>query len=290
MKRDIHSSRFAVFRLLLPVLLLLPAKGSLAQTDSGSATVFDQCWNLFDFCDTLQWHGEHPADSAFEQYLNLQKPLSLSSRTSVLKHLLDKAQNSQAAYQYINRLARQHFYDGLSPWRNDTLYAIVLNHQIASPLLSKEEKERSKYRLTFLQRNSVGAKAENFKFLTTKDKKGKLYSLPRKGQWLVFFFDPECSHCQVLANLIRSNMLINGLIQQHKLSVLAVNTNPDLSLWKRIAPTLPPSWLTVMDKTGVEEHSLYDLRTVPAIYLLDRNKKVILKGTDFSTLFNELGK
>ena len=56
---------------------------------------------------------------------------------------------------------------------------------------------------------------------------------------------------------------------------------PRLRLWPVCCGTsvCPTGWIDAIDEEQTLMHdAVYDLRTVPAIYLLDRNKRVLLKN------------
>lgn len=70
-----------------------------------------------------------------------------------------------------------------------------------------------------------------------------------------------------------TKMLLSG-----RLDILAVYPDSDLDLWKRHAGQMPPSWLVSYDKGQVLfGMKLYDLKALPAIYLLNAFKHVLLK-------------
>ena len=54
-------------------------------------------------------------------------------------------------------------------------------------------------------------------------------------------------------------------------------TASTFSRWKETV--CPTGWIDAIDEEQTLMHdAVYDLRTVPAIYLLDRNKRVLLKN------------
>lgn len=60
------------------------------------------------------------------------------------------------------------------------------------------------------------------------------------------------------------------------LSVLAIYPDEDLNAWKKYARSLPQEWI-VARYAHPDARKAYGLPAIPCLYLLDRNKTVILK-------------
>ncbi len=49
-------------------------------------------------------------------------------------------------------------------------------------------------------------------------------------------------------------------------------------IWKKHLPEMPKNWIHGRDENEYPyKNNIYDLHAIPTIYLLDRNKRVILK-------------
>jgi len=65
--------------------------------------------------------------------------------------------------------------------------------------------------------------------------------------------------------------------------VLAVYPDADLSAWLK-AP-FPPGWISGYDAGKViTGNQLYDLKAMPTLYLLDKEKRVILKDAPIAAI------
>ena len=84
--------------------------------------------------------------------------------------------------------------------------------------------------------------------------------------------------CRDIQQHIESSQLINQLIADKRLKVVALYPDQDITLWK--AHPLPAGWINGYDKgCVVEKNRLYDLRAIPALYLLDAQKRVLVKDS-----------
>ena len=82
--------------------------------------------------------------------------------------------------------------------------------------------------------------------------------------------------------------MLNECIRKGRIHVLAVDTEPDIPMWERIKNDLPASWTVACDEGTIQEEGSYDLRSYPAIYLLGKRQKVILKNASLTTLLIQL--
>ena len=66
------------------------------------------------------------------------------------------------------------------------------------------------------------------------------------------------------------------------MKVLTVYPDEDVALWRERLGDLSASWVNGYDKGQVITlKMLYDLSSIPSFYLLDKNKRVLLKDADW---------
>ncbi|MBO5001762.1 MAG: DUF5106 domain-containing protein, partial [Prevotella sp.] len=78
---------------------------------------------------------------------------------------------------------------------------------------------------------------------------------------------------------LRYNSALNLRLRAGTMKVLAVYTEEDYEQWKSGAGDMPALWNVCTDRGMIKERDLYDVRTMPVLYLLDGNKRVVLKNT-----------
>ena len=70
------------------------------------------------------------------------------------------------------------------------------------------------------------------------------------------------------------------MIERGRLKVLALYPDEDLTEWRDYRDHIPASWINAYDKgCVVREKSLYALHAIPALYLLDSRKRVLVKDS-----------
>ena len=78
----------------------------------------------------------------------------------------------------------------------------------------------------------------------------------------------------------QSDVIVSS-VNSGTLRILAVYPDKDISIWQKHLHNIPAEWVNGYDKhTAINNRMLYDLKAIPTIYLLGRDKKVILKDAD----------
>ena len=70
------------------------------------------------------------------------------------------------------------------------------------------------------------------------------------------------------------------------LTVLSLYPDSDVDEWRNSLPHMPQkNWINAYDDgTILTNMKLYDLKAIPSLYLLDKNKHIILKDTSFEEI------
>jgi hypothetical protein len=72
--------------------------------------------------------------------------------------------------------------------------------------------------------------------------------------------------------------IISEMVKTGDLKILAMYTDQDEKLWLDSLKSYPAKWIAGRDENEyLYKNKVYDLRAIPTIYLLDKQKKVLLK-------------
>lgn len=179
----------------------------------------------------------------------------------------------------LTGFADKYLYDPNSPLRNEDMYIEVLRGQIDDPALDDLYKIAPRERLRMALKNRPGDRAADFGFATA-DGDGTLYGI-EADYTLLFFYNLGCPACaQVHAGLeaVMSREPIAAMLRDGRMKVLALYPDSDLSGWRDHSDEIPAGWINAIDpRQAINNGSLYDLRAIPSLYLLDDKKTVILK-------------
>lgn len=230
-------------------------------------------WDGFDFSDTTLISCPEITEQAFADFLDVLPYVSPDESVKALRGLVASASADPSMLMYFAGLAEKYLYDPNSPFRNEEFYIPVLEYIVSSPGLAEVYKIRPRYRLELALKNRPGDVATDFAYTLPDGKGGRLSGV--KSEYTVLFFNnPDCADCISTKAFIAGSALFGKLLAAKRLTVVAVYPDGDLSLWKKT--TYPPAWINGSNPE-LSGARLYDLKAMPTLYLLDKNKRVILK-------------
>ena len=91
---------------------------------------------------------------------------------------------------------------------------------------------------------------------------------------LIVFSDPECDNCK----RIIPELMADPVLQNEKLRVLMVYPDENTSAWKLQNRNVPEGWIDAYSPDGeIIGSVLYYIPAMPSLYLLDSEKRVVLK-------------
>lgn len=236
-------------------------------------------WDRFDFADTL---FPRLADTLQMVEHFARYAMILSDRPTdgaPMDSLMRRAAVSRTMLDYFAMLAAQVLHDPNSPLRNDELYIPVLRAQVASPWYDEYERLAPEYDLHMALQNRVGQRANDFRYTLASGATGRLYGL-RADYTLLFINNPGCPMCREIREAIVSSPMLTELQEQGRLRVLALYPDEDLKEWRAYRDRIPAAWINAYDAGCViRSEGLYDLAAIPSLYLLDRDKRVVVKDS-----------
>lgn len=256
----------------------LPEVPAILTTPEARADfVVKHYWDHFNFADTNYIHHPEITEQAWADYADVLNHVPLQTAQEAMKETIKRSEVSKTMFTYFTGLADKYLYDPNSPLRNEEFYIPVLEVMLQSPLLDKYEKVRPQHRLDLAQKNRLGTKALNFKYTTASGKQGSLYNLSA-DHIIVYINNPGCHACAEVTEQFKTSPVVDHLVKGKKLIILSIYPDEELEEWKKHQNDFPSTWINGYDKElAIRDNSLYDLKAIPSLYLLDKDKKVLLK-------------
>jgi len=242
-------------------------------------------WDNFDFSDTSYIHLPEITEQAFANYIEILSHANKPTSYFSIGTMLSNAENSSPrVYGYFLEMYNKYLYDPNSPLRNEEFFIPVLNQVVKSERTGDAECERARYTLNLLLKNRVGELATDISYILQSGKTGRLYDI--KGEYtLLYFYDPDCTSCESVTHYMKLSPVISMAISNGLLKILAFYPDKNLDLWKNHLNEIPGTWINGYDKSDVViNKQLYDLKAMPTLYLLDKDKKVILKDASIEVI------
>jgi hypothetical protein len=81
---------------------------------------------------------------------------------------------------------------------------------------------------------------------------------------------------------------LKGMVDSGNLSVMAICAVGDRSQWAEVKNSFPSNWIVGLDRSDIDDKRIYVLRAMPSIYLLDEEKRVVLKDVRVDTAMDFL--
>lgn len=176
-----------------------------------------------------------------------------------VSHLLNKYQISEivgmdAVFVHI---AEQYYLEGKTPW------------------VSQEVLGQIDERVKALKPNLIGQIAPDFSVEQLHGGQFRLSQSKHRVTVLVFW-EPSCSHCKTVVPKLDSVARIYAPKGVH---VVGFMTQGDGPLWQKYVSEHDLSlWTHVWDPYRKSHfHKNYDIRSTPVIYILDENKRIVVK-------------
>lgn len=167
---------------------------------------------------------------------------------------------------------------------DEEAFCQIMQKALDAGILEEADRMRAEYRLEVASKNRRGEIASDFRFLLRgADKKNmNLHGLATDKPILLLFYDPDCDHClQTITSLKNSEIPTYA-------DIVAIYAEDDRERWSETADDLPEGWTVGFAIDPIQDDETYVFLTSPVIYLLDSDKRVILKDTTLPTVMKTL--
>lgn len=249
---------------------------TLRTPDVRGAYLVGHYWENYDFGDTALISKPDIPEQGFANFIDLLPRVDSIADVLGVQAFAARAFSAEtpaAVRKYFANLAEHYLYEPNSPMRSDEIYRMFLHQMIdAAGLL--DVRERLTFQLESVERNRPGTPAADFEYIDRKGLRSSLLATPG-DLTLLFFYDPDCADCHRIASFLSADSLFSA---NPRLTVLAVCSGADEATWRDKPQPFPTTWRDVhsnLDPAGGKP--LYDIRATPTLYLLGRDKHVLLK-------------
>lgn len=232
-------------------------------------------WDNVDFATASEALVEQGLIDMASIFPLLNSETLISSMTALVK----KAETSKAGLLMMLSLADKYLYGTASPLYNEAAYRGLLQSALISKALNKADKEPYQKQLVILEMNNEGSAAVDFDMQLVDGSKAKLSDIEAPVS-ILFFYAADNLDCKLQRFRLTQARLVNYLQRAGGIKIVAVCVEGDKAAWEKFRADSPKEWLHVFDASGkIKSENLYDLRTLPRLYLLDEQKTVLLKNT-----------
>lgn len=162
---------------------------------------------------------------------------------------------------------------------DEELHILFLRALVNHPGLEETDRIRPRHLLEMALKNHPGDVAADFT-VVCRDGSSRRLSDIKAGYVLVYFNDPDCEDCRRVKELLSLSPVVNGLLESGRLKLLSVCVEGKTPAWEKAE--FPAGWIDGYDAgQRLTREQVYDLKAMPTLYLLDAEKRVILKDASF---------
>lgn len=236
----------------------------------------DRYWDGFDFEADSAVIAYDTTDMVYAMvdYVQLIEP---ERADSLMRQLMHRAEQSRPILDFFTTIVRIVLDDPNSPLRNNEYYIPVLEVLCSSPLLDEYDRLIPAHDLEIALKNRIGEVSNDFVYTLSNGRRARLHSI-EADYTLLMFNNPGCPLCRELTDHITESPMLNELTELGRLRTIAIYPDADLAAWRSYQPNMPSAWISGYDAGEViSRERLYDLRAIPALYLLDSQKRVLVK-------------
>lgn len=267
-----------------PTFSLPAIPSQLTSVAEQTAYLVENYWHNFNFKDTTQIHQTAFLDQVFAEYLGVLMQVPFSTAQKGVQQLMDKAETDSLMYRCFITLNDKYLYDPNSPIRNEQLYMVVLEKILTSDKVNDLYKIRYRHRYNLAKKNRAGEIATDFRYTLNNGKQKMLHTI-KASYVLLFFNNPDCEDCKTVKQQMVSSTVVANLQRRGTLKILSLYPDKNLAVWYQHISEAPRQWINAYDKDAViETTALYDLKAIPTLYLLDKEKRVVLKDARFEEI------
>ena len=252
-----------------------------------SKYMIERFWNDFPFHDTNVLHDDR-FRGTIQHYLRVIQFADLETIQQSLVETIRSADTNERMWRFFIEAFDFHLNDALSGMRNLQWIEPVWHEMLRSRWITFSDSARVNFFLRMANKNPIGSVATDLEFVTFQGQRGRMSEIEAE-LLLVFFYIPGCPQCAMTIEWLEMDTAYHELINSGIMRGFAFYPGEDMNAFRSYR-AIPNTWINARDPDGMsqlETDGLYQMRGAPTIYLLDRDKRVILKDARLDLLFNE---
>lgn len=246
----------------------------------------DSCM-MYNPGDSTLMHTPDTLKKAFISFADNVQRQPLVKAAAIMRQAADRLcaikdrRRKEILRQRLEQYARETFADSISPRHNALLYSMFTKIMNLTYYACMAKLEGNEYMQKNIEKNMPGTPATEFAFIDRKGNGHTLY-LEKAPFTVLFFYDPDCHVCHEIAGQLSK---VAPLTAGDSIKVLSIYTDSETGRWKAHDPGFPKSWIDGYSPGGeIMREELFYLPVIPSIYLLDADKRVLLRDVSPETL------
>lgn len=221
-------------------------------------------------------------NEAFADYVSFIPYASADSVKKSINNLLSQFKNDPKSTMKIVKAAEKNLFGPEARFWADEQYLLFTKAALTNKKVSSKDKEYFLRQVKMLNSSQTGATIAPISYTTRHGAVHNLYDQP--GEYtLVYVHGPGCDDCGMTSLRMEADVAINALTKNGTLKIIDIYTgNPD-DTWKKSVEGFPFEW-----EAGTSDNigDILDVRNLPVMYLLDKDKKIMSRDINIDSLLS----
>lgn len=243
------------------------------------------------FFDNFAWEDPRIfntpiVEQKLKEYCNLIYQLDNPDYDTLVVAALNKAKVNQTSYEYLFDALQYVLGRIVSPYKVEHTYIAMLKDALTYPKLNEDRKRHHTRELGFINKNLAGDTIPNFVMVLANGDTTTIYDI-QSEYTILYLQHPTCPTCHNVRNMMKNFPKLNQAIESGRLKVVMVYFEDDPKVWSNYinSSEANPKYVQGWNfDQAIDDNDLFDTRTIPYMFLLDKDKKVIKKDL----LYNEI--
>ena len=237
-------------------------------------------------CDSTLVNGVPPVEveEALGRYISLlENVIDGDKARAFMGGFFVKVSDFQSAnptskvFGFFEDKTRGYLNDPNSPLRDEDLYFPYVKGLSESGFVEEGMRKVYSREAGMCSLNRKGTPAADIVFTLLDGRRATLHGI-EAGHTLLLFSNPGCEACDELTGRLASDKTVGRLVGSGELAVVNLYIDLEVEKWKALAAKYPKTWLNGHDQDyTIRKDLTYNVRAIPSLYLLGKDKTVILK-------------
>lgn len=263
---------------------------SLTTPDARSEYLVTHYWDDFEVENRAYLEAPLVVEQAFVDFMSIMRLTSRDCTLNSIDHLLDRASVDGDILLMYADIADKYLYSGQGTFVSEEAYLPFVEAVIDSKKVDKLRKLRYTYQYDLLTKNQLGMTMTDFEYKLPGEDKTYRFKKLKSPFILLYINDPDCDDCSITTLRLSVSQALLKEVREGRLTILSVYPDGETEEWLAGVGEYPKEWIVASMENG---DRVFDLRIMPALYLLDKDKKIILRNTTLEEVeqtLNEQGK
>ncbi len=255
------------------------------QVPQDMANLYDRCnflvdkfWERCNFKSAMSSRAR--LNKAFGDYIGFMPYATVDTVYMSIDRLMESVRKSAEQSAAFAEMAEAWLYSDTAQYRSDELYYRFLGHTAVNKKIPAEQRRRYEAQKRILDNSRVGATLPDIE-LTKADGSKTTMAADTSDYTLLFIYAPDNFDCTLARTRLSADMVLNQLNDAGIVRVMSLYAGEPDASFNAAVSAMPSGWINVASPMASE---IFDLRHFPAIYYLDRNKKVLGKNLEVDNI------